>query len=142
MIVKEMNDKAIYGKKINFSGKNLKALVFNFLSVFFLTFLLFSCNQKKEEVIVFDEVHPLALYPDVSWALITDPYVAYKKEIGWDSETTGHSRSGEILQVMGMATDSEKEKWYLFEQGWLPASCLSIYSNRFKAQTAAGQLKK
>ena len=108
MIVKQMNDKAICGKKINFSGKNLKALVFNFLSVFFLTFLLFSCNQKKEEVIVFDEVHPLALYPDVSWALITDPYVAYKKEIGWDSETTGHSRSGEILQVMGMATDSEK----------------------------------
>ena len=131
MKIEQMNYKSMCDNNNKSNVKSWKLLALNLLSAFCLTFLLFSCNQKKEEVIVFDEVHPLALYPDVSWALITDPYVAYKKEIGWDSETTGHSRSGEILQVMGMATDSEKEKWYLFEQGWLPASCLSIYSNRF-----------
>ena len=31
--------------------------------------------------------------------------------------------------------------WYKFEQGWLPETCLSIYSNRYKAQTAAENLK-
>jgi len=119
-----------------------KLFLIKVFSLLFISLFFFSCYQKKDEVIVFDDSHPLALYPDVSWALITDPYVAYKEEIGWNSKTTGHSRRGAILQVLGMASDSEKEKWYLFEEGWLPASCLSVYSNRFKAQTAADSLIK
>ena len=99
-----------------------------------------SCNRQKEEVIVFDNTYPQALSPNVSWALITDPYAAYKEEVGWNSKTSGHCRRGEILQVTGQSVDGENTKWYHFEEGWLPATCLSIYSNRYKAQTAASQL--
>lgn len=113
---------------------------------FFFTILLFvlfssSCIKQKEEAIVFDDSYPLALSPNVTWALITDPYAAYKSEIGWISETNSHCRRGEILQVLGKATDKENNDWYRFEEGWLPSSCLSIYSNRYKALTASSQLK-
>lgn len=118
----------------------LRFLFFGFLCLSVLT--SFSCKKQKEEVIVFDDSYPLALSPNVSWALVTDPYAAYKKELGWNSETSGHCRRGEILQVLGKAVDKESGNWYRFEEGWLPESCLSIYSNRFKALTAAGQLKE
>ncbi len=107
---------------------------------FLLAFV--SCNGKKEEVIEFDNSHPLALAPNVYWALVPDPYAAFTKDVGWNSETISHCRSGEILQVIGQASDSERVKWYHFNEGWLPETCLSIYSNRFKAETAASQIQK
>lgn len=119
--------------------KNKKTVLI--LNIIFLL-LLSSCKKQKEEVIVFDNTYPLALYPNISWALVTDPYAAYKVELGWDSETSGHCRRGEILQVLGKNVDRENKNWYRFEDGWLPESCLSIYSNRFKAVTAASQLKE
>ena len=100
-----------------------------------------SCNKKKEEVIEFNETHPLSLAPDVEWALITDPYAAYRKDIEWNAEVTNHCRRGDILQVYAKSIDKQKTVWYKFEEGWLPETCLSIYSNRYKAQTAAENLK-
>lgn len=115
-----------------------------FLKVVFVLFVLCSvlcsCSKKKEEVIVFDNSYPLALAPDVSWAVVTDPYAAYKKNPEWVSEVLGHCRKGDILQVMGKSTDSNNDDWYSFETGWLPASCIAIYSNRFKAKTASDLL--
>ncbi len=113
------------------------------LFVFFVVsiFLISSCNKKKEEVIEFNESHPLSLAPDVEWALITDPYAAYRKDIEWNAEVTNHCRRGDILQVYAKSIDKQKVVWYKFEEGWLPETCLSIYSNRYKAQTAAENLK-
>lgn len=107
--------------------------------LFFCVFFI-SCSNKKEEVIVFDESFPLALAPDVSWAVVTDPYASYKTAADWSSDADGHCRKGEILQVIGKSTDKDSGVWYSFEQGWLPESCIAIYSNRFKAKTAAAQL--
>ena len=102
---------------------------------------LFSCHINKEEVIEFNESHPLSLAPDVEWALVTDPYAAYRSDIEWNAEITNHCRRGDILQVYAKSIDKQKTVWYKFEQGWLPETCLSIYSNRYKAQTAAENLK-
>ena len=102
---------------------------------------LTSCNKNKEEVIEFNESHPLSLAPDVEWALITDPYAAYRSTIEWNAEVTNHCRRGDILQVYAKSIDNEKTVWYKFEEGWLPETCLAIYSNRYKAQTAAENLK-
>lgn len=99
-----------------------------------------SCVNKKEEVIVFDDSYPLALAPDVSWAVVTDPYAAYKSEPDWNSDAVGHCRKGEILQVVGKSTDKDNGEWYSFENGWLPSNCIAIYSNRFKAKTASEQV--
>lgn len=101
--------------------------------------LFCSCSGKKEETIVFDNSYPLALSPDVSWAVVTEPYAAYKLEPSWTADAKGHCRKGEILQVMGKSVDSENTSWYFFEDGWLPQNCISIYSNRYKAKTAAEQ---
>jgi hypothetical protein len=106
-----------------------------------LSSLFTACSKKQEEIITFDDSHPLSLAPDVEWALITDPYVAFRSEIDWNGKITGHIRRGEILQVLAKSMDKEKNVWYKFEQGWLPQSCLSIYTNRYKAKSAAEKLK-
>ncbi len=118
----------------------MKKNVLSVLIIFLL--LLTSCKAKKAERIVFDNSEPLALSPDISWALITDPYAAFKKEMSWDSEDNGHCRRGEILRVLGKSVDKQKYEWYKFEQGWLPSNCLSVYSNKLKAKNAAKSLKE
>lgn len=112
-----------------------------FVLVIFCIVFVSSCNKKKEEVIEFNESHPLSLAPDVEWALITDPYAAYRSDIEWNAAVTNHCRRGEILRVYAKSIDKEKTVWYKFEEGWLPETCLTIYSNRYKAQTAAEALK-
>ena len=109
--------------------------------IILLLFLSTSCTKKQEEVIVFDSSEPLSLAPDVEWALVTDPYAAYKTSTDWNAEISGHCRRGEILRVYAKSMDKEKTVWYKFEEGWLPEKCLKIYTNRYKAQTAAGALK-
>lgn len=108
--------------------------------VFFLITALSSCQKKTTEVIVFDNSHPLALAPDVEWAVVTEPYAVFRAEDEWTALTTGHCRKGEILQVKGKSVDAEKENWYFFEGGWLPQNCVSIFSNRYKAETVSNNL--
>lgn len=112
------------------------------LFIFAILFLNISCFNKKEETIVFDSSYPLALSPDVSWAVVNDPYVAYKEDVDWNSKITGHSRKGEILQVLGTSKDSDNQTWYKFDLGWLPSSCLTVYSNRYKAQSVSNSMKE
>ena len=111
------------------------------LFLLFLAILLVSCHKKQEEVIAFDDTYPLSLAPDVEWALITDPYAAFRSDTDWNADITGHVRRGEILQIYAKSTDKQKNTWYKFEEGWLPQTCLAVYTNRYKAQTAAGNLK-
>ena len=106
----------------------------------FIAAILTGCAKKSEEVIVFDNTHPLALAPDVEWAVVTEPYAVFRETDDWSAATEGHSRKGEILQVRGKAVDSNKENWYYFEGGWLPQSCVSIFSNRYKAETVSKNL--
>lgn len=106
----------------------------------FSALFLISCEKKEEDVIVFDNSEPLSLAPDIEWAVVKDPYAAYKSEIGWESSVVGHSRKGDILQVKGKSIDSNKEVWYYFENGWLSENCLTIYSNRLKAQSVSQKL--
>lgn len=105
----------------------------------FLVFFTFGCKKDKE--IVFDNSDPLALALDVQWAVIVEPYAAFRKNTDWNSEVSGHCRKGDILQIKGNAIFNNKENWYFFDEGWLPESVLAVYSNKFKAQTAVGNLK-
>lgn len=123
---------------MNFLNKfSLNKLVL-FFSVF-LVFFTFGCKKDKE--IVFDNSDPLALALDVQWAVIVEPYAAFRKNTDWNSEVSDHCRKGDILQIKGNAIFNNKENWYFFDEGWLPESVLAVYSNKFKAQTAAGNLK-
>ena len=105
--------------------------------ILLLTVLFVSCTKKDTETIVFDNTHPLALAPDVEWAVVIEPYAVFKENDEWNAATAGHCRKGEILQVKGKSVDAKKENWYYFDGGWLPQSCVSIFSNRYKAETVS-----
>jgi len=115
-------------------------IILAFSAALFIAAVFTGCAKKSVEVIVFDNTHPLALAPDVEWAVVTEPYAVFRETDDWSASTEGHSRKGEILQVRGKAVDSNKENWYYFEGGWLPQSSVSIFSNRYKAETVSKNL--
>ena len=119
--------------------KNSKILLSSFLIFIFIS-LISGCNKKTTENIVFDDSHPLALAPDVEWAVVTEPYAVFKESNDWGAVTTGHCRKGEILQVKGKAVDSKMENWYFFEGGWLSQNSISVFSNRYKAESVSKNL--
>ena len=108
--------------------------------LFFIILAFASCKKNNTETIVFDNTYPLALAPDVEWAVVIEPYAVFKETNDWGASTTGHCRKGEILQVKGKSIDANKENWYYFDSGWLPQSSVSIFSNRYKAQTVSNNL--
>lgn len=116
-----------------------KIVILFFTALMIIT--MFSCKKAGKEVIVLDNSQPLALAPDIQWALVTDPYAAFRENLDWDSEIKSYCKKGEILQIISRSFDSKRNYWYKFEQGWLPESSLSVYSNRMKAQTAKNELK-
>jgi len=117
--------------KIEF--KNIHRLFF--IIVVLICVLFSSCTKKiKNENIIFDNSYPLALAPDVKWAVVIEPYAAYRSESSRESGTKSYCRKGEILQVLGNFCQKDKENWYLFEKGWLPESSVMVYTNRYKAE--------
>ena len=112
---------------------------FYFLILLSLVFFLSSCNKSDDsaDLIVFDSQNPYAIYPDVEWALVTEPYVGFHEENNRASATNSYCREGEILQVKGFSYNEDKEQWYLFDSGWIISSSLKIYKNRYKAESAA-----
>ena len=115
----------------------MKNKIFLCLLLIAVSAFFVSCSKKSEEKIIFDNREPLALAPDVEWAVVTEPYAVFKETDEWGAATAGHCRKGEILQVKGKSVDAEKENWYFFEGGWLPQSCVSIFSNGYKAETVS-----
>lgn len=118
---------------------------FFFALFFLLTFAFFSCDKNKVEEIQLDNSDPLALAPDIRWALVVDPYAAFRKETSWDAEPIGYCKKGELFPVLASASvPNEKgvETWYFMEDGWLPESVISIYQNKFKAAKAAALLEE
>lgn len=124
-------------KKLKSGAKMKINKVLSFFLILITLSLFISCKKKSSEAIVFDNSHPLALAPDVEWAVVTEPYAVFKATNEWGAATAGHCRKGEILQVLGKSVDAKKDNWYFFEGGWLPQSCVSIFSNRYKAETVS-----
>ncbi|MBP5518954.1 MAG: hypothetical protein J6X84_00025 [Treponema sp.] len=111
-----------------------------FVFVIFAIAAISGCSKKSEEKITFDNSYPLALAPDVEWAVVTEPYAVFKETDEWDAATAGHCRKGEILLIKGKSVDDKKENWYFFEGGWLPQNCVSVFSNRYKAENVSKNL--
>lgn len=110
--------------------------------VLLASFLFVSCGRTK--MIDISDSNSLELSPSVDWALVHEPYAAFRKEPSFESPVVAHARRGEIMQVLGnryVTTGSGKNEhtvvWYWFEQGWLDESLVTLYDNRFKAQAVA-----
>lgn len=113
-------------------------------ALFFLlaaSLLFFSCAKKAD--IVLDNSDPLALAPDVQWALVNDPYAAFRSETSWNAEAVGYCKQGEYFPIMGISSvrgAQGSERWYSFEEGWLPESAVTVYPNKLRAAKAAAIL--
>ena len=109
-----------------------------FVSVMIFFLAGFSCDRERN--IEFDETEPLSLSPSVSWALVTEPYVAFRNSESWEGEAVAHCRKGDILMVVGRSIEPDGT-WYRFDEGWIFESSLALYSNRYKALSAKREFK-
>ena len=108
-----------------------------------LPLLAASCKKNDASEIELDNSDPLALAPDVKWAVVVEPYAAFREEISWDAEAADYCKKGELFPILASATASEEaggEVWYRFKDGWLPASALTVYPNKLRAAKAAALL--
>ena len=90
------------------------------------------------------QLAPQDLSPRISWALVSDPYVACRKEAGYEYPTVASFRKGDIYEIKGNCTllvDEVKEVWYAIGDGWVPSSSVKVYSNKLRAEKAKSQLK-
>lgn len=99
--------------------------------------LAFFAGCAKQKAIALDERNSLSLAPDIQWAVVKEPYVAYRTDKSWDSQTAGYEKKGEILQVLGTSNAEDGGVWLKFDGGYLPASAVTIESNRYKAERAS-----
>ena len=139
------NFNKIVNIKIKSSFKSLQLFRIQWISSLILllfSFLIIGCAKKDETEIILDNSEPLALAPDVQWAVVSEPYAAFKESKDWSASVIGHCRKGDVLQVKGKSLDSKNEVWYYFEQGWLPSSSVLVYNNRLKAQKISNQGEK
>lgn len=117
------------------------------LALFILSSIFISCKKDRDEINIHqDDI--LALNPSVQWAVVKEPYAAFRTEASWDAPTNDHSRLGDVLMIEGnlildsSRETSSKEIWYRFEKGWLSESSVSVYQNKYKAQSAAKEMTK
>ena len=139
------NFNKIVNIKIKSSFKSLQLFRIQWISSLILllfSFLIIGCAKKDETEIILDNSEPLALAPDVQWAVVSEPYASFKESKDWSASVIGHCRKGDVLQVKGKSLDSKNEVWYYFEQGWLPSSSVLVYNNRLKAQKISNQSEK
>lgn len=118
-----------------------KILLYSMIFFVAASCMLTGCTGKAENEIRLDNSEPLALAPDVSWAVVLDPYAGYRKVTSWNSDVTSYCRKGDILQVLGETAVKGSGNWYEFKDGWLSESAVTVYNNRFKAEAAAAKLK-
>ena len=93
-----------------------------------------SCANKEPVPIDISHIDNLASSP--KWAVITEVYATYLSEPNTNANTVAYGRTGDILAVEGIEIGPH-ENWYKFEQGWLPKSSVTIYSNKLQATAAA-----
>ncbi|MBQ8014319.1 MAG: hypothetical protein IJ257_08030 [Treponema sp.] len=129
--------------------KNSPAFRTFFLLAAFLSSAFFLSCSKSDGQLKMQELAPQDLSPRISWALVSDPYVACHKEASYESSTIASFRKGEIYEIKGERTlvidkgekDEKKELWYALEEGWIPSSAVKVYSNKLKAEQAKKSIK-
>ncbi|MCI5523938.1 MAG: hypothetical protein SO116_04160 [Treponema sp.] len=126
-------------------------LLFKSLAFIFSAWILLlnvSCKKSNyNEIKIEDNVITSA---DEKWAVIVEPYAAFRSECNFDSTVENHGRKGEVLPVKGNALVKEEhneklgissyKKWYYFEKGWLPEETVRIYDNKFRCESASARL--
>ena len=99
-----------------------------------------ACKKEREQidVSVFQNISPTE-----QWAVVKDSYVSFYEEPSKTSSVRANGRRGDVKKIQGekwIVLKNAKEKWYLFEDGWLEQSSIAIYANAFQAEKASEKL--
>ena len=120
--------------------------IFFAVFLFFLCLSLSSCFRRQEEPLI-DISAAESLVPGERWALIVEPYAAYRIKPSFTAGISAHGRQGDIEKVSGTFIDADSASreramlWYCFSSGWLPEKTVRVYSNKLKAEFAAGKIQ-
>ncbi len=113
------------------------------LLIYCIIFFLLSC--KKDRGLSDVQLPPGTAMDDANhFALIMETYISLKDKPGEDGITIAHARRLDILPVEGLEIIRKNENqtiWIHVGEGWVPRSCVQLYSSKEKAVTAAKKLK-
>ena len=86
-----------------FLKKSFKTVYFVFF-LFLLPCFFISCLKNRAGKVEMQQLAPQDLSPRISWALVSDPYVACRKEAGYEYPTVASFRKGDIYEIKGNCT--------------------------------------
>lgn len=93
-----------------------------------------SCSRVQKEPLPLDNSDPHSLSSDVNWLVVTEPYVAAKKEPDWNSAVSFHAKKGDIFEIKGKSYSQKNKVWYIVENGFLEDKSVSVFTNYYQAQ--------
>jgi len=117
-----------------------------FLALF--SFLLVSCDNKKEEIQVIPPVTSPLSSEYIGFGVITDSFTHVTADPSQDSPSIGYLRRGSRVRIIRrqiIKTQDGFISWVLTDgqqQGWLKESVMDIYNNENQAITASELLSR
>lgn len=112
----------------------MKNKVRKFLYLVAFLLITVSCNKVQKNPLVLDNSDPHSLSSDVNWLVITEPYVAAKKEPDWNSSISFHAKKGDVFEIKGKSYSQKNKVWYIVENGYLEDKSVSVFSNYYQAK--------
>jgi len=128
--------------------QSLGQLSFLFIFLALFSFLLISCNNKKEEIQVIPPVTSPLSSEYIGFGVITDSFTHLTADPSQDSPSIGYLRRGSRVRIIRrqiIKTQDGFISWVLIDgqqQGWLKESVMDIYNNENQAITAGELLSR
>ncbi|GBU29089.1 hypothetical protein R84B8_02653 [Treponema sp. R8-4-B8] len=117
-----------------------------FLALF--SFLLFSCDSKKEEIQVIPPITSPLSGDYIGFGVITESFTHLTADPSQDSPSIGYLRRGSRVRIIRrqiIKTQDGFISWVLTDgqqQGWLKENVMDIYNNENQAITASELLSR
>lgn len=107
------------------------------LFILLFPFIFFSCSKVQKEPLVLDQSNPHSLSSDISWLVITEPYVGVKEEADWTAAVTFHAKKGEVFEIKGKVYGDKRKVWYIVENGYVEDKSAAVFDNQYRAKVYA-----
>jgi hypothetical protein len=122
----------------------------SFLLIFtaLFSFLLFSCDSRKEEIHVIPPITSPLSGEYIGFGVITDSFTHLTADPSQDSPSLGYLRRGSRVRIIRrqiIKTQDGFISWVLTDgqqQGWLKEDVMDIYNNENQAITASELLSR
>jgi hypothetical protein len=128
--------------------RSLGQLSFLFFSLALFSFLLFSCDVKKEEINVIPPITSPLSGDYIGFGVITDSFTHVTADPSQDSPSIGYLRRGSRVRIVRrqiIKTQNGFVSWVLTDgnqEGWLKEDVMDIYNNENQAITASELLSR